>query len=76
MRVFPPYLPVSCAFKCVPNGAVARQVTCYTCRRGNEHLFKDIRRKVGSNPTTATSPGSSREMDKLLTDFEELRWLF
>jgi hypothetical protein len=43
-------------------------------RRGNEHVFKDIRRKVG--PTVNGADGNakpSRDMDKLQADFEELR---
>lgn len=45
-----------------------------TFRRGNEHLFKDIRRKVGSAaPGIDKDVRPSRDMDKLVADLEELR---
>ena len=42
-------------------------------QRGNEHLFKDIRRKVGAINGGDRDARPGREIDKLQADFEDLR---
>jgi hypothetical protein len=47
-----------------------------TFRRGNEHQFKDIRRKVASGGTSGggtTQVTSRSEIEKLMADFEQLK---
>jgi hypothetical protein len=55
------------------SGAGACEFSHHIFRRGNEHQFKDIRRKVGGGGNDKSDSRSNTDMDKIVAEFEELK---
>ena len=54
------------------NGTGACEFSHSIFRRGNEHQFKDIRRKVGASSSDKEAR-TNTEMDRIVAEFEELK---